>query len=538
MAIEHFDEGVYAANYYSSHLDYRYPDQHLYAPPLFPAILEWTLIFTGGDPHSVMWVNVVLGTGLVAAIWWVTRLMAGVGAAFAAAGLATFSDFLIQYSRTALTETPVNLLMVLAVGAGLVAVRDRNGIAALAAALLTAAAWWTKYNGWLPLAILGAGLAGWVVFERPRLTEWLPRVGLYFAMACGAFLFWLPYLWSLAEVGGYSAVAKNHADYVVGLLGWWDAAVRHLKTQEGFGEPLLLTLIGGTFFASARLFKGEWTQTSSWLVPPLVVVTLVLPLGGMTLGFLVLAVYGIAGQLTATRGENQILGIWILMAWGIGLLVATPAYQPYPRLLMTLTISLMIGAGMGFNRLVNQGVSGFGNWQRLTRSKSFWRFIAIALTLIAITSTTKVSPLEDRRSFQSLAASLIKIMQQESLFGAIPNEEVDAIVYVIGEPGMYYHLASQSNDEFNFIAQPAANLGMLSPKPNAPRVPTYLVLGPHAPNERAILEQQSAQAKLINEIPYRPSDLVLLDDVPPQELEANREQSLQLWKIIRHDSAK
>ena len=58
ISVEHFDEGVYASNFYASHLDFRYPDQHLYAPPLFPAILEWVLILTG-NPHAVVWVNIV-----------------------------------------------------------------------------------------------------------------------------------------------------------------------------------------------------------------------------------------------------------------------------------------------------------------------------------------------------------------------------------------------------------------------------------------------------------------------------------------------
>ena len=42
LAVEHFDEGVYASNLYCGHLDppYAYPMRHLYAPPLFPALLR------------------------------------------------------------------------------------------------------------------------------------------------------------------------------------------------------------------------------------------------------------------------------------------------------------------------------------------------------------------------------------------------------------------------------------------------------------------------------------------------------------------
>ena len=39
MAIEHFDEGVYASNLlFPDHNVYRYPDRHLYAPSLVPAL--------------------------------------------------------------------------------------------------------------------------------------------------------------------------------------------------------------------------------------------------------------------------------------------------------------------------------------------------------------------------------------------------------------------------------------------------------------------------------------------------------------------
>src|SRR5690606_37189773 len=127
-AIEHFDEGVYASNMFAGErLRYAYPDRHLYAPPGWPATLEWILIFAGGNPHSVVWANVLLGALLVPAVWWTTRgLLAESGievhlaesAGLAAAALVGFHDLLIQYSRAALTDIPVTLWILLAVGAG------------------------------------------------------------------------------------------------------------------------------------------------------------------------------------------------------------------------------------------------------------------------------------------------------------------------------------------------------------------------------------------------------------------------------------
>ena len=71
MAIEHFDEGVYASNLFvGAHLNNEYPDQHLYAPPLLPTLFEWTLILTAGSTQSVLWINVLLGTALVGVVYW------------------------------------------------------------------------------------------------------------------------------------------------------------------------------------------------------------------------------------------------------------------------------------------------------------------------------------------------------------------------------------------------------------------------------------------------------------------------------------
>ena len=48
IAVEHFDEGVYASNlWFTAEEGYRYPDRHLYAPPLLPSLIEWSLLIFG-----------------------------------------------------------------------------------------------------------------------------------------------------------------------------------------------------------------------------------------------------------------------------------------------------------------------------------------------------------------------------------------------------------------------------------------------------------------------------------------------------------
>ncbi len=528
MSIEHFDEGVYASNYFSSHLDFRYPDRHLYAPPLFPAILEWALIFSGGNPHTVMFVNVVLGTALVAAIWWLTKLIAGDAAAIAAASLATFSDFLIQYSRAALTDTPVCLFMVLAVGCGLLALRDRNTLAILGAALFTAAAWWTKYNGWLPLAILGAGLAGSVLFDRPKTSEWMPRAGTFLVIALGAFLFWLPCLWSLQEHGGYSAVAQNHAGYIVGFGGWWDSWTRHFSVQS-LNSRLLI--VGGVcaillFQRNRNANPMQWSNRF-WVV--LFSCVAILALGQPMMFALLLAGYGLFAGLRKQMEVDR-LGFWLIAAWIGGLILTTPLYRPYPRLLMPLWIGLIIASALGFQALLchKENAAVVANKTRLVLRSGILGLCLIFLLRSGIGEST----FEDRTQLARISESIVEEIQHFVRTTKQPND-IDAIIYVIGEPGLYYHLASDDGDRLNFITQPGSNLVMLTPIPNAPRIPTFLVLGPHAPDEQQELKTETDRATLIEEFPYHASDLVLLDDFPPSELEKNREQKIQLWKVIQ-----
>ena len=116
MAVEHFDEGVYASNlWFGEAEEYRYPFRHLYAPPLFPFLLKWTQFLFGPTHWGTMLVGIFCGGCTVAVVWWVAREWFGLESGIAAATLAAFSDFHILYSRTALTDVPLSLWMLLAV---------------------------------------------------------------------------------------------------------------------------------------------------------------------------------------------------------------------------------------------------------------------------------------------------------------------------------------------------------------------------------------------------------------------------------------
>ncbi len=112
MAVEHFDEGVYASNlWFDADNRFRYPARHLYAPPLMPWLLEWSQVFFGPTHFGTMLVGIASGSLTILLIWWMVRAWFGIPAGIAAACLAAFSDYHAIYSRSALTEPVLCFLL-------------------------------------------------------------------------------------------------------------------------------------------------------------------------------------------------------------------------------------------------------------------------------------------------------------------------------------------------------------------------------------------------------------------------------------------
>ena len=87
-AIEHFDEGVYASNlWFSAEQGAEYPGRFYYAPPLFPFLIEWSMIFLGSGPLGVFLPSLLFGILTVLLIWWVAREWFGPAAGLVALAL-------------------------------------------------------------------------------------------------------------------------------------------------------------------------------------------------------------------------------------------------------------------------------------------------------------------------------------------------------------------------------------------------------------------------------------------------------------------
>ncbi|MBM4074284.1 MAG: glycosyltransferase family 39 protein, partial [Planctomycetes bacterium] len=379
MAIEHFDEGVYASNFwFGPEEGSEYPARHLYAPPLLPMAIEWVMIIAtllGIKPTG--WIpfipSLIAGIATIPSIWWICRRWFGPGAGLVSAWLVAASDFHASYSRAALTDVPVCLFMLWAVYFSWLALQKGTRRDLVLAGLFTGLAWWTKYNGWLPLAISLSGGAAWQLFLPRTERRVLQFIGQWLTIAAIAFVVWSPVLWSLQSKGGYAAVAANHRQYVVGLSGWKNSALRQLRIvglyenllepirtpiDEGmilYGEPQKSwfgnSLMG--FSATQTLlrlmFLGQSILSQSTL-PLLAIVSVTTCLVRLRLAIsqvLLRTFSRVSTSPVEKRADSEDRLIeWMILAWFTGMTLVTPMYYPYPRLMFPWLFSIWIGSGL------------------------------------------------------------------------------------------------------------------------------------------------------------------------------------------------
>ena len=273
LAIEHFDEGVYASNLWFPDEGYQYPDRFLYAPPLVPSLIEWSMIIFNQATWAPFLPSLILGSLTVPLAWWTIRRWANGTSGVAAAALISLNDFHIAMSRSALTDVPMVFFLLLAVWLIIEALSGRDLRLAAVAGFATGLAWSTKYNGWLPVAIAISGsVAAWLVWPRgtKNTNSDNSNLGTSSVLACivvvtiMAGLTWLPVWWELQPVGGYTRVADNHSNYVTGFAEWWPNAARHEYMQRYFaGWPTLLSgwlaVVSAAFVL--RVERSTWNES-------------------------------------------------------------------------------------------------------------------------------------------------------------------------------------------------------------------------------------------------------------------------------------
>jgi dolichyl-phosphate-mannose-protein mannosyltransferase len=654
LAIEHFDEGVYASNLLFPDKGYQYPDRFLYAPSLVPSLIEWSIIIFNQATWAPFLPSLILGSLTVPLAWWTIRRWANGTSGIAAAALISLSDFHIAMSRSALTDVPMVFFLLLAVWLTVEALSGRDLRLAVVAGFSTGLAWSTKYNGWLPVAIAISGsVAAWLFWPRGTKdsdsddgTLSVPAtVACLVALTLMAGLTWLPVWWELQPVGGYARVADNHRNYVTGFAEWWPNAARHEYMQRYFaGWPTLLSgwlaVVSAAFVL--RLERSTWNESlphnddsqgdssdvvkhgvkrSTWndfhfvttvaiaaALAGAVVLSPVVALGVWSLTELV------ASALTLRQNRQQRLqdsadknpdskrsqkpnkkaataaqtllaneqahrswfGVWLYLAWLCGLVFVTPLYRPYPRLILPLLCGGCVGTGLAIVRLL-QGrlITGSSSDQNLSlpghdssdepatatetsrrdlnpandpndrsakmvvelpttiQKPSRLRFLWLTLVvcLCVWRAIGNAAPAWQIRSAlaiiadQAVAAAAANCKGEPGL-----NAELDFVIYVYGEPGLFFHIPSD-----RVATNPVMNLSFAMPGSSHSRGPTFVLAGPHAWRNPQFGEQyrKLPDDTLIEvaEFPYQVSDFVLLDDHAPSQLSKHRQDVVKLYRV-------
>ncbi|APZ92379.1 ArnT family glycosyltransferase [Fuerstiella marisgermanici] len=411
LAVEHFDEGVYAAGlWHDGDFGTSYPHRQLYAPPLLPTMIEVSSAITGHQPWAVFLPSLLLGCATIPLMWWLARMSFGMNAGLFIVYVVAFSDYHIQFSRMALTDVPVLFWMTLAVTVAAAGINRSSYQLMIVAGICCAAAWWTKYTGWLPLAIVSSGVAfRWLLRQR-TIATFRTSAALVLVMAATAFVCWSPWLWMLQDAGGYAAVAANHSGYYTGLSQWQNNMAAHIMYYFHFDSWLAaLAVIVGMMAAGSRRWMelaqsrptdqiatdatstdaapSKSTTAPAWFPPPRLLAKFcstalvmgVVATGVSSVGLLTcLGIGGLAGMflwptltelhrrrveqdtslimpggagffpadMRAAPAIDPMIGFAFAASWLLGMVFATPMYSPFPRLSMPLLASIWL-AGAG-----------------------------------------------------------------------------------------------------------------------------------------------------------------------------------------------
>ena len=579
LAVEHFDEGVYASNiWFGDRPDRAYPAQHLYAPPLLPALIEWCFVFSGPSNAAAMWPSQAAGVLSVLLLWWLGRSWFGPVAGLVAAALGSTNEVLVLLSRSALTDSLLGMWWLAALWALRRACDSGSSTDRLVAGLLVGLAWFTKYNGWMPLGIaIGAVVLRGVIC---RGIWGQTKTALASCLIAGAIAFatWSPWLWSLRSKGGYASVAANHRQYIVGLTGWWSSAVRQVDQLDAVraivneclllgGATVLLVILMWVTTATRWIGKFPAERNDAerqhniqhpilismpWIGIFLLVVIrswspVLFLLAAASQGILIWCWCCSTASDGSDRPDRTNLGYWIFLVWFGGLFLATPLYRPYLRLTLPEILACCLGIGVtiqqAFNILwkerLNPPISNFAKYPVINCLLIVFMAIPVGMTVVGANlgndkfrdSLFRVLP--DQSSLpvaaKAIAANIAAASETSS------HEPTPAAVYVYAEPSLLFQLRNAGLPN----VAPVSSLQFARTQHSNADVRIYLAVGIHALSDPRFREQfaaASGQFRRVGRWPWHLGPLVALDQANcnPRLLGRNPVESaaVELYEVV------
>ena len=574
--IEHFDEGVYSSNRWAADPNTgRFPLQHFYAPPLLPALIDLCIDLFGTKIGPLI-PAVFLGCLSVWIAWKLLRTAFGTDAAISGCLLLSLNDFHILYSRRALTDVPMSAGVLLAVWLGTRACVEGGFLRMCLAGLAVSFAWWTKYNGWLPLPILLSGLIAFLVIHKGRYGDrrltWAQLVFRWLTISVVAVAAWAPVYFQLPN--GYGEIAENHAGYSHGFDKWIEA----LKTQfashsildgwlstagmllaivcggllAGFVDPRFTWNIGAkndatnagetssakriAFFSQIRILLFGALASGLTIYIGSSALLLVLGLAGI-IGFLIWPVSGhkpreTLGSRVTAGSDYSTPYCWVLLAWLVSLSLVTPLYYPYPRITTPWVVAACLCAGVGIawwsralrNVIFNSLTSGkSSSLDRVKTSHAGVVTTALVLFFAVIYFLWHVKrDFENNRIARSIPAwqsrPRLENIAKLIVKNVVPHWHKNAGGSGDGE--VFAMVYGEPSLLFHLNANgvpavPIASLGSVMALPAKTRSEVILIAGPHAADSDEFEKEWAAvgrQFKLVANYDFRPADFVLLND--------------------------
>ena len=138
---------------------------------------------------------------------------------------------------------------------------------------------------------------------------------------------------------------------------------------------------------------------------------------------------------------------------------------------------------------------------------------------------------QQRTELADIAAQSTEAAAADCRREASEIDGFDFVIYVYGEPGLLHHIPPSNN---RALVKPVMDLTFTQPGYDHARIPAFVLAGPHALDSLEFKKQVAEAGEALEEIevfPYRPSDFVLLDDVPPSMLDAKRAQLVRLYRV-------
>lgn len=631
-AVEHFDEGVYASVlWYDAQFGTPWPGRAFFAPAGLPFLIELASLVPGLQERAPFIPGLVFGVLSPLLFWWVARFWFGRPAGLFVLAISVCSEFHVIYSRMALTDVPALCLLVASVGAGSLAIHRSSLRWSLAAGFLCGLAWWIKYTGWLSLAILCSGSLAWWLAEGRATLRGRRLISLLAVMAGTAGVTFAPCWWSLQAIGGYSAVAANHAGYLASwqqwsdrlseqlafqmlLDGWWGAAslsagLAFAAIAAGLGRPRftwnaamstapvsrMTATAGYPWAAVGSLWSRALPAAAGLGLLSLRIHTPILlgclALGGLT-GLFLWPVLRVSDQpvrlpagtgLAVAPGSGRGLGFWLCLAWVSGLLLATPFYQPYSRLMLPLIAGIWLAAAGGVGWWLECQLLTFGQPQRVTgplrAAQIASRLLVIALVTTAVGGSLLVpdgngnavlvsledlfsNPLfQDRRDIRRAAREVAgrcvaevagndrqqpsfavgtiftasRILEERKTQSAtqVPTDDARlqqarAVLCVYGEPALATHLHA--------LGMATVPTGQPTADERADGTAVFLIFGPNAKRTPGFWEQWQAEEpryEWVGDVLYQPGQITLMDLFSAEYLSEHAEALQQRFEIYR-----